>query len=129
MYIWGWKAYMAFNFNYCVLTNGVTYQIKVKVKFICNSSLFFLSCNKTAAYVLKVNYVENIYYDKLENCMHILTIWQIGKNYQYTCISIQLIPVVAMGARERLRKCRKVLLYRESCWAGETSLNIFFWIK
>lgn len=41
--------YMAFNFNYCVLTNGVTYQIKVKVKFICNSSLFFLGCNKTVA--------------------------------------------------------------------------------
>lgn len=51
---------MAFNFNYCVLTIGVTYQIKVKVKFICNSSFFFLGCNKTVAYLLKVNYVENI---------------------------------------------------------------------
>lgn len=105
---------MAFNFNYCVLTNGVTYQIKVKVKFICNSSLFFLGCNKTVAYLLKVNYVENIrqtrnlhaYLDHMTNGLTLPI---------YMYISIQLIPLVAMGARERLRKCRKVLLYRESC--------------
>lgn len=36
-------------------------MVLLKVKFICNSSLFFLGCNKTVAYLLKVNYVENIW--------------------------------------------------------------------